>query len=212
MPKYTKLLIADFDDTLVYTPSDTDLIEGVPARQYYDMWLADNGMPPRRFQGWWGRKETLLPPIFGKWDENNRLVPPQDRLNHELVKTVKEKQTDPDCISVLMTGRHIGMSHTYHGTKEHICKTILDAYGIYFDRYHYGSTGLPTLQFKLNTIQATLREFPSIRSVEIWEDRHPHTSEFWNFVKYYKRIGKLDEGVVHQIESPEALNNMPANA
>jgi hypothetical protein len=196
-----KLAVCDFDGTLVFTPSPHTIIDGLPALECYDRWLSENNKPKRKFTGFWGRTETLLPPIFGSWNDQQRLVPPKESLNVELAETISRYTEDPDCLTVLMTGRHVGMKHTYLGKKQHVCQSIADEYGVHFDRYYYGSSGLPTIKFKLNVIDMMLREFASLRDVEVWEDRHPHTSEFWNFIKYYKKQGKLDEGMVHQIEN-----------
>lgn len=210
--KLRSLRVFDFDGTIADSPHPDTPIEGVPALQYYDEWLASNGMPKRKFLGWWGRTETLLPPIFGKWDSEGNLVPPPEWLHEDIAALARDYKADESCLSILMTGRHVGMRHEYKGERQHAVKTITDAYGLSFDRYYYGSTGQPTLTFKLNTIQAILREIPTIRMVEIWEDRHQHTSEFWNFVKYYKRIGKLENGLVHQVEPKETYDDMPTDS
>lgn len=206
--KPTKLYIFDFDGTLINSPHEHSTIDGVPARERYDQWLIETGQPKRKWLGWWGRPETLIPPIFGQWDEDGELIVPDSLLNHELAQKVREVQEDPEILSVLMTGRHIKMVNKKR--KEHVCKTILDAYGLVFDRYYYGTTGQPTINFKITTIQNLLQEFPKIQHVEIWEDRHPHTSEFWNFIKYYKKLGKLNDGKVYQVDG-YSHGDMPEN-
>lgn len=194
----TRIHVYDFDGTLVYSPTPDRLIDGVPAIEHYDRWLADNGMPKRKFIGWWGRKETLLPPIFGTWIDG-KLAPPPEDLNVELADIVRDHGQDEESLLLLMTGRHVKMTHTYDGVKQHVCRTILDAYGLKFDRYHY-SIGQSTIKYKIEVIQLYLEEFPGIRYIEIWEDRAPHISEFWNFINCYKKLGKLDEGKVHFVE------------
>lgn len=206
----SKLKIFDHDGTLVFTPSPETLIQELPALEFYDQYLLENHLPKRKFTGYWGRKESILPPIFGKW-EGNDLVFPSACLNKPLADLARQYQDDEDILNVLMTGRHAKMTHVYHDVKEHICKTILDSYQVFFDRYYYLASFQPTITFKINAIQTCLREFPSIRDVEIWEDRHAHTSEFWNFVKYYKKLGKIDSGIVHQVEEQD-YNQMPENS
>lgn len=195
--KPTRLHVLDFDGTLVRSPHPDTPMNGVPALDFYDAWLAERGLPRRKFQGWWGRRETLLPPLFGEFGPGGEFVPPPDAVNKDLARVVKMSYEDPNTLCVLMTGRHAKMRRPETG--EHVCKMALDAYGLRFDAYFYGSTGQPTIAFKANVIQGLLREHPSIREVEVWEDREAHVSEFWDLIKFAKRQGKLDSGCVHQV-------------
>ena len=142
----TTLAVFDFDGTLVDTPMPDTIVDGITVKQFYDDYLRDSGQPPRKWQGWWGRIETLTPPVFGKWQENE-LCPPEELLNSSLAEIVKNKFDDESSLCVLMTGRHIKMTNPKK--KEHICKTILEAYGLSFDRYYFTSTGEPTIKFKI---------------------------------------------------------------
>lgn len=199
-----RLKIYDFDGTLVFTPGPDTLVNGVPALQVYDEWLVESGQPKRKWQGWWGRTETLMPPIFGVQDHDHGWCLPEELLNDELAALHAEQIQDEENLVVLMTGRHIKMKHP--DRKEHVAKCILDGYGLKFEEYHFVSTGMPTLQFKCNTIEHILRENPSIREVEIWEDREAHYSKFWEFVKWLQnKQGRLDGGQVHLVTLPDRL-------
>jgi hypothetical protein len=202
MKKYTKLFFKDFDGTMVYTPSPDYLYEGLPATAYYDQWLSSRGLPKRKWMGWWGRTETLMPPLFGQVDEQGTWTVPEHLLNKELAALHEEHLADEDALNVLATGRHFKMKHP--DTKEHVVKEILDRYGIKFDRYHYVSAGQPTLTFKCMLMESILREFETIRHIEIWEDREQHTSKFWEFIKWLKKQGRIDDGYVHQIPTHQA--------
>ncbi len=144
--KPSRLSLWDFDGTLVRTPSPETLIDGVPARQYYDDWLEANGRPKRRFSGWWGRTETLYPPIFGSYNEQGGIVPPPDALNQDLAEFARAAFADENTLSVLMTGRHVKMVHPDTGV--HLSRLHLESYGIACDRYYYVAGGAPTINFK----------------------------------------------------------------
>ncbi len=102
---------------------------------------------------------------------------------------------DPECLCVLGTGRHKGMKLK----GEHICKIILDSYGLKFDKYFYNPSYKPTLEYKIDTIKQLLKQYRNIDYVQIWEDRHAHVSKFRDLLKYYRKIGKIADGKVCQV-------------
>ena len=196
MTKYRSLHIYDFDQTLVNTPGpDTDL-NGFTARDTYDRWLVDQSLPKRKWTGWYGRSETLQPPIFGKM-EGEKFIPPPSCLNQEICNSVLKSKANPKTLTVLMTGRHIKMINK--NTKVHLVKEIMDAYEISFDRYYYLFSGQLTLPFKCNTIEMILREFPTIADLEVWEDREEHVSKFNDFAKYLTKGKNLDSYKIHAV-------------
>ncbi len=196
---FKKLVVIDFDGTLVWSPSKATLVEGVPAIELYDRWAAAQGLPPRKWQGWWGRKETLMPPIFGS-HQGGTLTCPPECLNHSLVAILEEYRQDPVTLSVLMTGRHAKMTYP---DGIHVCRAILDSYKVTFDEYHY-NTGGDTLQFKCKTIDDVLNRHPAIDDVTIYEDRADHVSAFFDWIKLRKREKHIRVGNVVQIYPPEA--------
>lgn len=195
---YRRLKVYDFDGTLVWTPAPEKLYDGVPALTYYDAYLAENGLPARKWHGWWGRKETLQPPLLGEW-RDGVLVAPSELLNEELALVHAEHRANPENLVILLTGRHFKMRHTC-GT--HFCELILKSYGLEFDEYYYNTSGEPTIKFKCRTLDALLDKH-KIKDVEVFEDRVPHVSEFWNWIKLRKKEGHLDEGSVVQVFPPE---------
>ena len=54
---------------------------------------------------------------------------------------------------------------------------LLSSNEIYFDEYHYKGNG-DTLGSKINTIETLLSKYPNVDSIEMWEDRVPHATEF----------------------------------
>lgn len=193
-----RLKVYDFDGTLVWSPAPEKLYGDQTALEFYDEYLAANGKPKRKWHGWWGRKETLMPPLFGEMVDGV-YVPPADGLNQSLAAVHAEHRADPENLVILLTGRHLKMRHEC-GT--HVCEKILEAYGLSFDEYHYNrSAGLNTLLFKQQTLDA-LCDKHKIRDVEIFEDREAHVSGFWKWIKQRKEEGWLDAGKVVQVYPP----------
>ncbi|KAA8493894.1 hypothetical protein FVE85_6997 [Porphyridium purpureum] len=84
----TTLDVVDFDGTLVWTPGPED------GRNLYQ---SCTGVP-FPWSGWWGRPESLRPP----------LVPspaPRDMLNDELAQRLRASWKDPTHFSIVLTGR-----------------------------------------------------------------------------------------------------------
>lgn len=202
----SKLKFFDFDGTLVFTPGPETLINGVPSLEVYDQHLRENNLPKRAWSGWWGRTETITPPIFGSYSDTGFFRGDQNLLNQELFEIAATHWADPECLNVLATGRHAKMKDPKN-PKQHMVKTILDAYGLTFDAYHYCVGGQPTLQFKCGLIEKYLDDYPSIKDIEIWEDREQHYSKFWEMVKWLKKKGRIDGGQVHLVTLPERLKD-----
>lgn len=198
-----RLKVMDFDGTLVNTPGPDSLIEGIPARRFYENWHKSSGSTKKPFVGWWGRVETLLPPIFGRLDEDGNWELPEGVLNEELATLHKQHREDPENLVVLMTGRHRKMQHPTE--KEHVSRVILDRLGLFFDEYYYSCDFRPTLTFKCDTIIEVLEANPTIEDVEIWEDREAHYSSFWDFIKYLKKEGSIKGGQAHLVALPQGI-------
>jgi hypothetical protein len=195
------LHLFDFDGTLANTPADTpenkrkyEEDQGIP-------WLISKTMskqltrkhkrtiPVRR--GWWGRKETLQPP----------LVPdpaPAELFNKEVCDTFLESKNNDDALTLIMTGRHKGIGHNVlrilddgglvkinkvrsQDGKLHV-QQIDDQVAVYF----FGDDGpLPTsrkpqstLPWKVWMMEQFLDIYREIQIVEWWEDREEHVREF----------------------------------
>lgn len=199
-PGKTRLAIFDFDDTLVHTPTPE---EGRPnyEKATGKPWVINNrndakqhGFPDNfRRSGWWGRKETLHPPIFDTTP---------DRLNQEVAKMFHNFRNDPQTYVVVMTGRQANM--------EERVKEILKQYGIHADEYYFrGQKNLvqdpkypragDTFDYKVFTIAEKLMS-PEIETVEIFDDREEHIPKFVEFGRNLKtKHPNLKAVLVHDV-------------
>jgi len=170
-----KLEIFDFDGTLVYSPlrSTQFKIKGLghgTAQHLYDKWLEDNKKPKRKWSGWFGRKETLLHPIFPRPLR-------EDMLNREIADRFLESIADDNVITWMMTGRHMGI-------RTHVID-ILTGYELLGKKDPtelFFATRTPTLDWKKDTILEAVMD-RDITEVVMWEDRAEHVLAFNEFGK-----------------------------
>lgn len=198
---FTKLHVFDFDGTLVKTPCDTienhrlfEKATGMP-------WLIDKNKSRELSKkhgkfigmrsGWWGRKETLEPP----------LVPnptPEDLFIKEVCDALHLSKKDQSAITIMMTGRHAGLksqvlriaadgklfdiNKTVSQKNELFCEVIDPNIACWFlgedGPAPKGTKPTSTLPWKIWIIEQYLELHPTINSVEIWEDREEHVKEF----------------------------------
>jgi len=107
--------------------------------------------------GWWSKPESLDTEIF-----DIKTIPPT-------VNAYEREKENPNTLLVMLTGRLPQQHKQVEG--------LLSSNGIYFDEYHYKGNG-DTLGSKLNTIRTLLIKYPTVESIEMWEDREPHAIEF----------------------------------
>lgn len=106
------LNVFDFDGTLFNSPEDTPANREIYEKATGLPWLIDKELsrkltkehgrfiPMRR--GWWGREETLMPP----------LVPspaPKDWFNKKVCGEFHDSKKNEDCMTMILTGRHGGL-------------------------------------------------------------------------------------------------------
>jgi hypothetical protein len=123
------------------------------------------------FQGWWGRKESLDMDIFD-------FQPKPD-----VKRDYQAERANSDTMVVSLTGRRPKLSNEV--------EAILHANGYRFDRYMY-NYGSDTLSNKLEQIGKMLQEFPSIKHVELWDDRNKHIPTFEQWGNDLVKNGRLD--------------------
>ena len=219
-----KLHIFDFDGTLCNTPLDTpdnrkkyEKVHGIP-------WIIDKSLAEslskklkRRVgmrRGWFGRAETLEPP----------LVPdpaPSSMFIHPVCDIYHRSKTDPDAITIIMTGRHAGM-------KNHVLRILDDGGLVKCERTHAKSDGKlwvanvdphvqvyclgedgpymqdagtkqpDTLPWKIWIMRQFLRLHRDIDVLEIWEDRDAHVSAFYDFMATIQQLS-FDGSQVHYV-------------
>jgi hypothetical protein len=179
-----RIAIYDFDGTLFRSP---DREEG--SRIYQQA----TGQP-WPYQGWWGRAETLMPPIVPE-------VPGAAWFIDHVVKQQRADSADPKTTTILMTGRP-------NKIRERV-KQILDSHGLRFDQYFFrgqrNSVGNDTFEIKANYIQDLIT--PDTTTIEIWEDRPEHVTEFWALAEKLKaNHGNLAKIYIHDATTGSIQN------
>lgn len=174
--KIKRIAVFDFDGTLANTPSK----------------------PSNWHGGWWGRKESMLPPHLPAVNRIAQEMP--DFLCPKVLNEYKKAVEDPHTLCVMMTGRHGGLKW--------LVMQLLDAFGInpegcekrraIFISGGGGSGGNRTLTLKLAEIDAMVREFPNATEVEMWEDRPEHIIEFRKHDENLKKIRQNISLWVHE--------------
>lgn len=197
----TKLHIYDFDGTLVNTPLDTpenrrkyEKDKGIP-------WIIDKKLSLKLSakhqkhigmrRGWYGRRETLEPP----------LVPDPTPKNFFVAKVCDEfraSKANEDAITLLMTGRHAGIQAQVlricgDGKLIDVKKKGVKQGKLYVDCVDANVTCLfmgqngpdpqgtkpsETLPWKFWILEQYVRVFPDLEKIEIWEDRPEHVTAF----------------------------------
>ena len=176
----TRLAIFDFDGTLVNTPGPE---EGKVRYQQ-----ATGKAWPHK--GWWGRRETLVPPVF-----NNE----EEALKQEVIAEFRKAKADPATQVVMMTGRH--------GGQEREVAAILSKYGLEPDeQYYQGHKSLvshpqypktqDTWAYKHHVLTNVLVPRSGIKVVEMWDDREDHVPKWIETCKWIRSSYPMIEKIV----------------
>lgn len=158
---FTKLSVFDFDGTLINTPLST--------LENKQKWSEHYGRE-YPYIGWWGREESMDKEVF---DITSR--------KHVMSYYINERRA-PNTMVVMLTGRPIKLSG--------IVEDILKDNNMYFHKYLYNRGG-KTISEKIIQILDTLKENPTIKNLEMWDDRVEHIPTF-------KDLGEklLDSGAI----------------
>jgi hypothetical protein len=171
MPK--SLMIYDFDGTLFHSPNK-ELGEQLYEKSTGKKWP---------FKGWWGRKESLSPPVVPEKPDQNWYV--NNVVNHQKLDSADENST-----VVLMTGRP-------YFFKNRIIK-ILKYNDMIFDHYFFsgqhGSVGSTIFEIKKNNLIKLMS--PKYNVLKIWEDRPEHIKEFSELAKELKQKKSTIERII----------------
>ncbi|MEK6234827.1 MAG: HAD domain phosphoesterase family swiss army knife RNA repair protein [Planctomycetales bacterium] len=192
--------VFDFDGTLCRTPADSE--ENL--RRYEDAcgmpWRITKADARRLSQergekvhprlGWWGRAETLLPP----------LVPdptPEELFNVEVGDALRDSKQDDDALTLLLTGRPIAL-------RSEVLRILHDGGLVQVERtrrddgwkceladpslqcFFKGNEGPSsredkphrTWEWKCWVLEQFLELHPEVGVVEFWEDRPNHADRF----------------------------------
>lgn len=191
----------DFDGTLCHTPINTP-----ETRQLYEdttglPWVITKDMSReltikhRRYvsmrSGWFGRPETLEPPLVPNPTPTTMFVT-------EVCKDFLMSKCNPDVITLVLTGRHLGLkSHvlriladgdlvitsTRKGKDGKFCVENSDPdVACLFLGDHgpkpKGTKPSETLPWKIWIIKQYVDMYPDLSVVKFWEDRFEHVEEF----------------------------------
>lgn len=172
-----RLVIYDFDGTIFFSPN----------KEQGEKICAKNGMNWMH-TGWWGRKESLLPPIVEK-------NPPKSQYNEIVNEAYLKDKKDKNCSVILMTGRPFYM--------EKRIKEICENNNMLFDSYYFsgspGHIGNSTLEMKINFIEKNINE--NLEILEIWEDRPDQIKGFSEKIEFWKeKYPSLKYVKIHQVK------------
>jgi hypothetical protein len=172
-----KLVIYDFDGTLFKSPDDKE------GKEIYEEETGE----PWPFKGWWGRNESLLPPIVPQKPDPHWYI--QDVVNNQ-----KKDSEDPNAKVVLMTGRPVQIRNRV--------MEILDHAGIRFNDTFFagqsGTKGSGTFEIKSNNIKRLLNN--DFDLLEIWEDRPEHVEAFISLGNQLKKDNpNIQSVIVHDV-------------
>ncbi len=197
----TKLDIFDFDGTLFRSP-----VDNASNREKYERatglpWKIDKAMSRElskkhgRFigmrNGWFGRPETLIPPLVP-------IPAPNDWFIHDVCEQLKKSKADESTITLVMTGRHAGLrdqvlricrdgklfSITTVVSKDN--KTFYKVLDSEVQLLCLGDNGpsptepkpTDTFGWKSWIIRQFLEVHLDLQTIEIWEDREEHVENF----------------------------------
>jgi hypothetical protein len=172
-----RLVIYDFDGTIFRSPEPVDGASRYKA-------ITGSDWP---FKGWWGRDESLSPPLVPEKPDDSWFIP-------RVTRSFRKDFADPKTKVVLMTGRPFKL-------RRRIVE-ILSGHGMDFDDYFFagspGTSGSNTLEIKTNNLQRLVS--PQIKTLEIWEDRPEHIVGFHAFSSVLKDKNPGLEVFIHNAQ------------
>jgi hypothetical protein len=176
--KKKRTVIYDWDNTL-FNALSPDI-----GKQLY---LEKTGQP-WPFTGWWGRLETLLPPLV-----NEPIT--EDHFVADTLAALREDRKRDDTNCYLMTGRPYKVKTRVLD----ILKIVqADFDGYYFRGGRNQSHLSDTLDIKLHIIANELIH-PELNILEIWEDRDEHVIRFVEEANIWKNNHGQLQIVIHDV-------------
>ncbi|KAI9476199.1 MAG: hypothetical protein EXX96DRAFT_291454 [Benjaminiella poitrasii] len=176
----TTLDIFDFDSTLFLSPL---LSPNIWHSSFVNAITTENLLGP----GWW-RDIRSLQVKNNNWSKF---------WNEDIVKEVQKSMTDPNRMTVLLTGRRYHPFHT-------LMDDILSSKGLHFDLIglrpdpesdkpdrpkglmfndQLQNVFVTTMEFKTSFIVNILNSVPSLKDIVMWDDRHSHICVFEEYMK-----------------------------
>lgn len=183
----SRLVIYDFDNTIFHSPE----------RETGEILYLEKSGEEWPFQGWYGRLETLMPPLVPE-------IPGPEFFIQETVESIFKDSNDKNSYVVLMTGRPYKIRRRI--------QSILDSQNLHFDEEHYRGNpihpkGSSTFEIKFAILSRWLIH-SKLDILEIWEDRPEHASAFIRGIKS-KYIKDLKKFVMHDPVNNTHLEFIP---
>lgn len=150
----SRICVFDFDGTLFRSPEKPD-------------WWPH--------QGFWGRLETLSPPLVPE-------DPGPEWYVAEALDAALQAPYLPWQVTALVTGRVQKF--------EPRIKALLANAFVHLNEYHFAKGG-DTLSFKVGVIQDLMRRHPDASEVDIWDDREEHLPVFREAVEKEGRVALI---------------------
>lgn len=168
--KKTKLVIFDFDGTLVDTPLPED------GRHIFEKKTGK----PWKHEGWWAKEETLDLNIFD--------IPTIPMV----IEAYDREVLNENSHMVMLTGR-LAKRETL---VENVMK-VLEHHNLKFDEYHFNNGGKTEVS-KYKTLLEILNKNQSITEIEMFEDRDAHIGYFTDFCNNLVKQGRITSfNIVH---------------
>ena len=131
----------------------------------FDATLFKSPDKPKGYKGnWWIKKDSLGEP-------NVPEIPNDKFWNMDIVKQAEKNIKDPSTYCVLMTGR-------VDKFFEDRIKQLLSQKHLNFKEVHLNEFGRDTSEFKIATIKNILKKYPSIKSLEMWDDDEEKAEDY----------------------------------
>jgi hypothetical protein len=159
---YSRVAIFDFDSTMVNSPIQT--------KENEQKWADYYNKEKWPFLSWWTRPQSLDMDVF------------DITTNPEVVRDYMEESKNPKTLKVLLTGRVIEL--------EPQVRKILDKKGFTFDMYLFKEGGL-TENSKMRHMADIIDKYPSIKEMEMWDDRKEHVDVFERWGKYIEHTDNI---------------------
>lgn len=130
--------------------------------------------------GWWGQPMSLDMQVFEMPTISN------------VINDYKKETKNPDTMIVMVTGRMVKLTD--------LVKDILNRHGLKFHEYHFNRGG-STESAKKKTFDQILSQHPSIKEVELWDDREEHIPIFQAWGDEHVASGRLDKFNINVVPS-----------
>lgn len=198
-----KLDLFDFDGTLFRNPMDTSENRKLYEKKTGMPWIIDKETATKlskkhgKFigmrRGWYGRRETLEPPLVPNPAPASMFIRP-------ICERFQQSKLDENTFTCVMTGRHRGIAHQVlrilgdgalipvkQKTSKQDGKLYVESLDKDVQFFFMGDDGptkmdsikpTSTLPWKVWIMKSLLEYYPEVDTIEIWEDREEHVEEF----------------------------------